>query len=368
MSKEFPLRPSRLEPIFVPRIWGAQTLAPLFSEKTRPEKNKLSEPIGEVWLTGNDCKFVEGPFAGYKLNDVWRDMPHEWAGTHFQADEKPRATFPLLVKFLFPADKLSVQVHPHDEYAQKHEAPAGGVGKTEIWYAVAAQSESEVFVGLKPGVTRQVFRRAIDEGTVENCLNRLPVSAGDAIFVPAGTAHTIGPGSVLCEIQQNSDLTYRVFDYNRRQKDGTMRPLHVNKAMDVLNFDRQRGGKVEGTRASAHGAEISHFVANKYFALEKWQFAKPIELRTAPEHFELWIVIAGKGRITWSANSSANHGESEYHSGEAWFVPAALGTWRVEPAARTTMLRTFVPNLARYAVHLSTLELSEDAVAQIVKR
>ncbi|HEY4838160.1 MAG TPA: type I phosphomannose isomerase catalytic subunit [Candidatus Acidoferrales bacterium] len=373
MSREFPLRPSRLEPIFVPRIWGAKTLAPLFSEKSiparsLPEKNKFSEPIGEVWLTANECKFAEGPFAGYKLNDVWRDMPQDWAGTHFQADEKPRAAFPLLVKFLFPADKLSVQVHPHDDYAQKHEAASGGVGKTEIWYAVAAQPESEVFVGLKPGVTRQVFRRAVDEGTVENCLNRIPVSAGDAIFVPAGTAHTIGPGSVLCEIQQNSDLTYRVHDYNRRQADGTMRPLHINKAMDVLNFDRQRGGKVEATRASAHGAEVSHFVANKYFALEKWQFSKPIDRTTNQIHFDLWIVVAGKGRITWGEKSSAGHGESEYHPGEAWFLPAAQGSWRIEPAARTTMLCAFVPDLARYAVHLSALGIPEDAIAQIVKR
>jgi mannose-6-phosphate isomerase len=363
MKKEFPLRPSRLEPIFVPRIWGARSLAPLF-----PEKNKLPEPIGEVWLTGNECRFSEGPFAGYKINDVWHDMPLEWAGTHFPLNSPARAAFPLLVKFLFPADKLSVQVHPHDEYAQKHEATAGGVGKTEIWYAIAAQPDSEVFVGLKPGVTRQVFRRAIDEGTVENCLSRISVSGGDAIFVPAGTAHTIGPGSVLCEIQQNSDLTYRVYDYDRRQPDGTLRTLHVNKAMDVLNFDRQRGGKVEPALARAHGGEISHFIACRNFALEKWQFAAPIDLRTEPEHFELWIVINGRGRMTWGAISASDRGESEYHPGEVWFVPAALASWRIEPAARTTMLHTYVPDLGRYAAQLNSLGISEDAIAQVVRR
>jgi len=368
VKKDSPLRPSRLEPIFVPRIWGAKSLAPLFPEKSLPEKNKLSEPVGEVWLTGNECRFADGPFAGYKINDVWRDMPREWAGTHFQADERARTAFPLLVKFLFPADKLSVQVHPHDEYAQKHEAAAGSIGKSEIWYAIATQPESEVFVGLKPGVTRQVFRRAIDEGTVENCLTRIPVTAGDAIFVPAGTAHTIGPGSVLCEIQQNSDVTYRVHDYNRRQKDGTMRPLHVNKAMDVLNFDRQRGGKVEPVHASAHGGEVSHIIACRYFALEKWQFAKPIDLRTAPEHFELWIAVAGRGRITWGATTGSDHGEAEYHPGEAWFVPAAQAAWRIEPTARTTMLRTFVPDLARYAAALTSLGISDEAIAQVVRR
>lgn len=363
MTKDSPLRPSRLEPIFVPRIWGSRTMAPLFPEKTNP-----GEPIGEVWLTGSDCRFAEGPFAGYKLGDVWPDMPREWAGTHFQSGSSDRAAFPLLVKFLFPGDKLSIQVHPHDDYAQKHEAASGGVGKSEIWYAIAAQPQSEVFVGLKPGVTRQVFRRAVDEGTVENCLNRVPVSAGDAVFVPAGTPHTIGPGSVLCEVQQNSDITYRVFDYNRRQMDGTMRPLHVNKAMDVLNFDDQRGGKLEPVLAPSNGAEVSHFIANKYFALEKWQFAKPIDLHPKQVHFDLWIVIAGKGRITWGANSSSAHGESEYHPGEVWFVPAEQLSWRIEPAARTTMLRAFVPYLARYAVHLGKLGISEDVVAELMKR
>ena len=368
MKKEFPLRPSRLEPIFVPRIWGANSLAPLYTDKSLPEKNKSAEPIGEVWLTGNECRFTDGPFAGYKLNDVWRDMPPEWAGTYFEPDGGARSSFPLLVKFLFPADKLSIQVHPHDEYAQKHEAASGGIGKTEIWYAVAAKPESEVFLGLKPGVTRQVFRRAIDEGDVENCLNRISVAAGDAIFVPAGTAHSIGPGSVLCEVQQNSDITYRVHDYHRRQKDGTARPLHINKAMDVLNFDRQRGGRLEGMRASAHGAEITHFIANKYFAVEKWQFAKPIELRTEPEHFELWVVIAGHGRITWGGKANGNQGESEYHPGEAWFVPAAQLTWRIEPTARSTMLHIYVPDLARYATQLGAMGISDEDIAQVVRR
>jgi mannose-6-phosphate isomerase len=363
VTKDFPLRPSRLEPIFVPRIWGARTLAPLF-----PEKTKLSEPIGEVWLTGDDCRFAEGPFAERTIHEAWHEMPVEWAGTHFNADDSARAAFPLLVKFLFPADKLSVQVHPHDEYAQKHEAASGGVGKTEIWYTVAAQSDSEVFGGLKPGITRQAFRRAIDEGTVENCLTRIPITAGDAIFVPAGTAHTIGAGPVLCEIQQNSDLTYRVYDYDRRQKDGTSRPLHVNKAMDVLNFERQRGGKVQPARVPAHGGEVSYFIACRYFALEKWQFAAPIDLHTESEHFELWIVIAGRGRINWGAKSGSGHGESEYHPGEAWFVPAGLASWRIVPAARTAMLRTYVPDLASYAAQLDAIGISAESVAQVVRR
>src|SRR5579862_5001950 len=228
--------PARLEPVFSPRPWGARSLAPFF-----PEKTGLAEPVGEAWMTGDECLFANGPFAGQKLGDAWPQMPPEWAGT--RADT--RAAFPLLVKFIFPEEKLSVQVHPDDSYAAAHESAAGGRGKTEMWYAVRARPGAEVLVGLKLEVTRESFQRAINDGTAEDCLVRVPVSAGDAIFVPAGTAHTIGPGLVLCEVQQNSDLTYRVYDYNRRDAQGRARELHIDKALDVMRFGKQLGGKVQ---------------------------------------------------------------------------------------------------------------------------
>ncbi len=126
------------------------------------------------------------------------------------------SAFPLLVKFIFSEDKLSVQVHPDDEYAARHEKAAGGRGKTEMWYAVRARAGAEVLVGLKPGVNREKFEQSIGNGTAEECLERIAMREGDAVFVPAGTAHTIGAGLVLCEIQEHSDLTYRVYDYSRR--------------------------------------------------------------------------------------------------------------------------------------------------------
>ena len=143
---------------------------------------------------------------------------------------------PLLVKFIFPEDNLSVQVHPDDDYARAHEADAGGVGKTEMWYAVSAREGAGVRLGFNPAVTPQSFERAIKEGTAEKCLRRLGVRAEDAFFVPAGTPHTIGPGMVLCEVQQHSDITYRVFDYNRIGPDGAPRPLHIRKALEVMKF------------------------------------------------------------------------------------------------------------------------------------
>ena len=167
--------------------------------------------------------------------------------------------FRLLVKFIFPEEKLSVQVHPDDDYAARHEQAAGGRGKTEMWYALQARPGAEVLVGLKPEVTRESFARAIADGTAEDCLVHVPLRAGDAIFVPARTAHTIGPGLVLCEIQQNSDITYRVYDYNRRDANGQARPLHIEKALDVMRFGKQFGGKIAPVRIQEAGARENVF-------------------------------------------------------------------------------------------------------------
>jgi mannose-6-phosphate isomerase len=216
------LCPARFDPTFSLRPWGARSLAPLF-----PAKTNLADPIGEAWMTGNESRFVDGPFADRTLGEVWPTMPAEWAGT----DADRNAAFPLLVKFIFAEEKLSVQVHPNDAYAAQHEN--GGRGKTEMWYILRAQPGAEVLAGLKPDVTRDSFRGMIENGTAENALVHLPLRAGDAVFVPAGTAHTIGAGLMLCEIQEQSDTTYRVYDYNRRDAQGHSRELHVEKALEA---------------------------------------------------------------------------------------------------------------------------------------
>ena len=136
------LCPARLEPIFSPRPWGARSLAPLF-----PEKSHLAAPLGEAWMTGLECRFASGPFAGQKLGDVWRTLPSAWTGTKISASD---SSFPLLVKFIFAEEKLSVQVHPDDDFAARHEQTAGGRGKTEMWYAIRARPGAEVLAGLKP--------------------------------------------------------------------------------------------------------------------------------------------------------------------------------------------------------------------------
>lgn len=324
--------PFRFEPLFFERIWGARSLAPFF-----PQARPGEEPIGEAWLTGNDCRIASEPFAGRKLGEVWPQLGPEWTGTRLAG--APQC--PLLVKFIFPEDRLSVQVHPDDDYARRHEQAAGGIGKTEMWYTVSARPGTQVMVGLKPGVTSESFRRAITEGTAEDCVEHLPLAAGEAVFVPAGTVHTIGPGLVLCEIQEHSDLTYRVYDYNRRDAHGRSRPLHVEKAFEVIRFGPQRGGRIAPVVLERGPVKETYFAACRYFATEKWESASRIAAETSPEHCDLLIFLVGAGRLAWGA------GAVEFAPAQVWLLPAALGAYRLEPRQPAALLRTFVPDIEK---------------------
>ena len=343
--------PARLAPIFVPRIWGARNLSPLF-----PEHSQEVEPIGEVWLTGDACAFASGEFAGRTLGEVWPFLPEEWTGTSLRG----LPHIPLLVKFIFPEEKLSVQVHPDDAYAERHESAAGGVGKTEIWYVISARPEAAVRVGLNPNVTRESFQRAVADGTVENCLGSVAVRAGDAVFVPAGTTHTICPGVVLCEIQQHSDITYRVFDYNRVAADGKPRALHLRQALNVMQFGEQSGGLCEPVRITRDAVTETFYAACRYFAAERWEFRERIAAATSPEHFDLLIFLEGKGRMEFAG------GAESFGPAEVWLLPAALGAYQLLPDSPTTLLRAYVPDLAGFAQRLSDEHIAEAQWSRVV--
>jgi mannose-6-phosphate isomerase len=352
------LAPSRLAPLFVPRIWGARKLAPLFDAPPGPE------PIGEVWLTGEQCAFASGPLTGRLLGDAWPSLTPDWTGTRIQ--KAPR--IPLLVKFLFPEDKLSVQVHPSDDYARAHEADlglpgttaAGRVGKTEMWYVIAARQGAEIGLGFQPGVTPESFQRAIGEDNVEYTLRQFKVRPGDSFFVPAGTAHMIGPGMVLCEIQQHSDITYRVYDFNRLQTDGTPRPLHIRQALEVLDFGPPRGGQIEPVGVQSGPLAKTYLAACRYFATEKWEFSAPVPAATSGEKFEILIVLSGRGAIESNAESAP------YGPAEVWLLPAALGAYQLTPDSATTLLRTYVPDLQTFTQQLAGERVAEAARSRLV--
>ena len=215
--------PFRVEPRFSARVWGFRDLRPWYDRVAE------GDPIGEVWLTGDDCLIATGPHAGEKLASLFGEAHEPLLGP-----DAPSPESPLLIKMLFAKEKLSVQVHPDDAMAQKYGQPRG---KTECWYAVAAEAEAKVACGLKPGVTLKQVDEEIRAGTLESSLALLPVERGDMIFVDAGTVHAIWPGAIILETQQNCDITYRMFDYGRP------RELHVEKSLEATKLTT-RAGKI----------------------------------------------------------------------------------------------------------------------------
>jgi mannose-6-phosphate isomerase len=238
------LAPFRIEPWFAGRVWGFRDLRPWY------ERAAGNEPIGEVWLTGDECRIATGPHAGESLATLFGLVPTDLLGAGAVSQASP-----LLIKVLFAREKLSVQVHPDDKMAQKYGEPRG---KTECWYALAADPGAKVAAGLKPGVTLEQIKDGIRTGTLEESLNVLDVAPGDMILVDAGTVHAIWPGSILLETQQNCDLTYRLYDYGRP------RELHIEKALEATRLTT-RAGKV----APRVLADRTILVDAEYFRVER---------------------------------------------------------------------------------------------------
>jgi mannose-6-phosphate isomerase len=230
-----PLSPFRIEPLYDVRVWGYRDLRPWF------DRIAEGQPIGEVWLTGDGCIIATGPHAGQTLGSLFAEAPQALLGSAATPGQSGQPASspgnPLLIKVLFAREKLSVQVHPDDAMARKYGEPRG---KTECWYALAAEPGALVAAGLKPGVTLDQVKAGIQDGTLENSLNMLPVAAGDMIFMDAGTVHAVWPGSILLETQQNSDLTYRMYDYGRP------RELHIEKSLEATRLVT-RAGKIRPT-------------------------------------------------------------------------------------------------------------------------
>jgi mannose-6-phosphate isomerase len=240
-----------------------------------------------------------------------------------------------------------------------------------MWYVMRAARRAEVLVGMKPDVTLEQFRSAIADGTAENCLERVPLRTGEAVFVPAGTAHTIGPGLVLCEIQEHSDLTYRVYDYNRRDAQGRSRELHVEKALEVIRFGNQIGGKIDPVCVKPNRAKLgvfaqTLFVACKYFAAEKWEFRKYAIAKSSPEHFDLLIVLEGSGEIAWGER---NERHAEYSPAQVWLIPAGLGIYGLKAHSPTSLLCTCVPgDLGEFSRRLAARGISGSGISHLVRR
>jgi mannose-6-phosphate isomerase len=356
--------PFRLEPLFVERVWGAppesEALSSLYP--ARPPDPSAPRPIGEVWLTGDDNRVASGPYAGKTLRDVARLCGPSLVGeTGIRPHPSGAAIFPLLVKFLFTTDKLSVQVHPPDSY--------GGIrgtswGKTEMWHILRAAAGARLAVGFRPDAAKhlashpQALREAIAGGAIEQMLDWVEPRAGDTFFVPAGTVHAIGPGLVLCEIQQNSDITYRLYDYNRPGTDGRPRPLHVEQALDVMQWQTDAGRTapvelttVEGTRRC--------LAACPYFATERWSLEKSDQFSTRGR-VQIWIGLEG------IAEFEAGGQRVACSKGEVVVIPADAGSFALRPQPPCVLLRTFPPDLENdLLVPLRASGASQDQVHKV---
>jgi mannose-6-phosphate isomerase len=342
---------SRLEPFFSPRIWGQRSLAPWY-----PEKVNLKEPLGEAWLTAFDSRVSNGPFAGKTLREMWHTMPVEWRGRRHASV----AEFPVLIKLIFPNDKLSIQVHPDDAYATKHEQNAGGRGKTEMWHVVWGENGAEILFGLKQGVDKQVFLRALADNSVENLLPHVPVHAGDTYFVPAGTQHAMGAGLVVCEIQEYSDLTYRVYDFGRVDTSGKARELHIEKALEVTIFSGGGGGKVEPLALHSPDAKKYLLAACEYFSTERWDCNRTTPIESDPQEFQIFVILEGTGAF-YDAEQIY-----PYRPGEAWFFPANLPATLLKPEGASSVLRVTVPDTGALRRQLRNQGFEDQAISRVV--
>jgi mannose-6-phosphate isomerase len=311
-----PLQPFRLAPFFRTRIWGFNDLSPWFDFKTS------GDPIGEVWLTGDQCVADSGPFAGQSLNDIVRSQ-----GAALVGKEHLGETYPLLVKVLFPKEKLSVQVHPDDAMARSYGDPRG---KTECWYALDAAPGAKVALGIQPGVEPEKVRAAIQDSTMENLLAWLPVEKQDMIYVDAGTVHAIAPGVVLLETQQNSDLTYRMYDYGRP------RELHVELSMEAMR-SHTHAGKMKPVPENGH----TKLIDVPYFRLDRFELdaSSPEDaLGSANGEFagRTQALFVSSGHATLYADGAA---PVTLNRCQTAIVPASSEAWWLKTADHAELIR-----------------------------
>lgn len=327
--------PLTFEPVFRNYIWGGRNLEKL--GRTLPPGI-----VAESWeISGHPSSptaVANGPLAGKTLPEVLTLLGEELVGRRSQA-MLAQGKFPLLIKLLDANQPLSVQVHPKDDYANVHEQ--GELGKTEMWYILQAEPGAHLIYGLKPGVTRESFRQALETGQLEPCLHRLPVKAGDTIFIPAGSVHAIMEGIVLAEIQQNSDTTYRIYDWNRPGADGKPRPLHIDKALEVINFDQIEPGRaIPQLLEEQQGLRRELLVSCPYFNVERVTFAGTgvsFKGNNDGRTFEIWGGMSGQGQVSWA------RGSLELPAIRFTLLPARLGNFEIKADVPAVMLRTYVP-------------------------
>jgi mannose-6-phosphate isomerase len=317
------LYPLLMTPLFDPRPWGRFDLSPIYSKK-------FNEKIGESWLTGDHCKVQNGALAGKSLAELASQCKRQLVGDAPRDDDR----FPLLAKFLFPQEKLSVQVHPDDEAARSLGQPCG---KTECWYVAQSDPDAEIGLGLKPGISLTQFEQAIHENRAEELLNWIKVFAGDMIYVAGGTVHTLGPGSIIVETQQQSDTTFRLYDYGRP------RELHLKEGLRVIK-EKVASGKVKPqpfAKFGRNGNRVQSLISSPCFGVERFNVHEPQEF-SAPSvgksSAQIIVVVKGSAQL-----EAPECDPITFAKGDAVVVPASVQQFRIQPQPAVQFLKSYVP-------------------------
>ena len=301
-------------PVFKDYLWGGSNL------KEKWNKNSPYEITAESWELSahkNGQSVAEnGAFKGKTLSEIIDILGKDAIGSGYNGDD-----FPLLIKFIDAKNKLSVQVHPDDSYAQKYE---NQFGKTEMWYVVEAEEGAGIYLGFSEDITKEEFEKRIKENTITDVLNFVPCKAGDSIFIPPKTIHAIGAGLLIAEIQQNSDVTYRVYDYDRVGADGKKRELHVEKSIEVSNLDKL----VPDTSPSGKPEVFEGYTKTlletcNYFTVYKYEAEKSVEITADEKSFVSLLFLSGEGYIEAKGEKTA------FKKGDSFFIPAGTGKFMV---------------------------------------
>jgi mannose-6-phosphate isomerase len=327
-----PLYPLRFKEIYKDKIWGGPELA-------KVGKKGAGRKCGESWEIAHRDKDVSvvanGPYKGWTLDRLLESRRKEILG-----DEQSMRfrRFPLLVKYLACHDRLSLQVHPTDDFAQRYETE--GTGKMEAWYILHAPEESRVIRGVLPGTTVAEFKQHLQAGTVEQCLNVMDVAPQDVIFIPPGTLHSAYGGVVMLEVQQNSDTTYRLTDWGRLGPDRKPRPLQVERAMNVTDFYSMGVSKYKPSRILGFSYKRKLLIKCEKFTLETYELGR----QRVAENFTgvrsvVHTIVAGKGKYCFGDKKRSSQ---PFKKGETYLLPARLGEFDIVSQAATEIVVSYV--------------------------
>lgn len=309
----------RLAPAYKDYIWGGNKL------NREYHKDSPYEITAESWELSchpnGPSRISGGKFDGLTLTEAIESASgrgEDWMGKNAEAFEQ----FPVLIKLIDANDSLSIQVHPDDTYAAREEN--GSYGKTEVWYIVDAEPGAELIYGFRQDMTQESFRSAVAQNELKPCLNSVPVHAGEVYFVPSGLVHAIGKGILICEIQQNSDTTYRVYDWGRVGADGKPRPLHIDKAANVSCLSRERKTDFSPALLSDENGVKRYAVADcKYFKVEKREQNTASKISTDGTSFIALTFVRGEGEIV------SAEGNQHFRQGDSFFLPAVPETYEI---------------------------------------